>query len=204
MARNPYVDDVHTREARRKGYPARSVFKLQEMDRRWRLLRRGATVLDLGCAPGSWSMYAAERVGSGGWVLGVDLQACDVPARPALTLVQGDAVELDADRLAQLSADRCPPFDVVLSDMAPRTTGIKSADHAASVELCELALGTAQSWLRPRGAFVVKVFAGPDLQDFDAAMRGSFTTVKRIKPRATRSRSVELYLVGLNYGRGGP
>lgn len=197
MGRNPYVKDGRTREARKLGYPARSVFKLQEIDRRFRLLRRGATVLDLGCAPGSWSMFAAEQVGAGGWVLGIDLQPCRVPERPGMRLVQGDAEELGEERLAELGDGRCPPFDVVLSDMAPRTTGIRSADHAASMELCELALRAARTWLRPGGALAVKAFEGPDLGEFEGEMRAAFTSVKRLKPKGTRARSVELFLIGL-------
>lgn len=197
MGRNPYVKDGRTREAQKRGYPARSVFKLQEIDRRFRLLRRGATVLDLGCAPGSWSMFAAEQVGRGGRVIGIDLQPCRVPTRPGLILVQGDADELDEERLSELGEGRCPPFDVVLSDMAPRTTGIRSADHAASMELCELALRAATTWLRPGGALAVKAFEGPDLKAFEGEVRAAFSSVKRLKPRGTRARSVELFLIGL-------
>ncbi len=195
---NPYVGDARTREARKKGYPARSVFKLEELDRRFRLLRRGATVLDLGCAPGSWALFAARRVGRDGLVLGIDLQACSLDAPAPLRLVQGDATELDDEQLGEWTGGRCPPFDLVLSDMAPRTTGIKAADHAASVELCEGALAAARAWLRPGGALAVKAFEGPELRAYEGELRRSFGSVKRLKPKGTRARSVELFLVGLD------
>jgi len=199
MGRNPYVGDGRTREARKRGYPARSVFKLEEIDRRFRLLRRGATVLDLGCAPGSWSMYAAERVGSGGCVIGVDLQPCQVASRPGLHLIQADACDLDEAQLAEISAGACPPFDLVLSDMAPRTTGIRSADHAASMDLCRMALAAARTWLRPGGAMAVKAFEGPELKAVEGELREVFGAVKRLKPKGTRARSVELFVVGRDW-----
>ncbi|MDP7112629.1 MAG: RlmE family RNA methyltransferase [Myxococcota bacterium] len=194
---NPYVGDARTKEARKRGYPARSVFKLEELDRRFRLLRRGATVLDLGCAPGSWSLFASRRVGPGGTVLGIDLQVCRIGGPAQLRLVQGDGTALDGERLAAWTAGRCPPFDLLLSDMAPQTIGIRAADHAASVELCEGALAVARTWLRPGGAMAVKAFEGPELKRFELEMRTSFGSVKRLKPKGTRARSVELFLVGL-------
>lgn len=195
MGRNPYVGDARSREARKKGYPARSVFKLEEIDRRVKVLRPGQAVLDLGCAPGSWSLYAAQRVGRRGLVLGLDLQACEVAAPAQLTLVQADAWDVDEAQLRDLTEGRCPPFDAVISDMAPRTTGIKSADHAASMDLCERALEVTRAVLAPGGSFVVKAFEGADLKAFENAVREQFDRVKRIKPRGTRSRSVEVFLV---------
>lgn len=194
--KNPYVGDARSKQARERGYPARSVFKLEEIDRRLHLLRRGMTVLDLGCAPGSWALYAARRVGRDGLVLGIDLQACELDARPPLIVVQGDATELGEDGLRAHTAGRCPPFDVALSDMAPRTTGVRAADHAASMELCDTALALALDTLRPGGAFVAKAFEGPDLQDLERRVREGFGKVRRIKPRGTRARSVEIFLVG--------
>ncbi len=195
MGRNPYVGDARSREAREKGYPARSVFKLEEIDRRFKVLRQGQAVLDLGCAPGSWSLYAAKRVGGRGLVLGLDLQACEVSAPPQLTLVEADAWDVGEDRLRELTGGRCPPFDTVISDMAPRTTGIKSSDHAASMDLCARALDVARAFLAPGGGFVVKAFEGAELKAFENEVRGEFERVKRLKPKGTRSRSVEVFLV---------
>ena len=194
-SRNPYVNDARTREARRQGYPARSVFKLEEIDRRFHVLRPGLRVLDLGCAPGSWSIYAARKVGNKGFVLGVDLQACEVSSGGALTVVEGDATELTPEDIARLSGGRCPPFDVLLSDMAPRTTGVRVADHAASIELCETALALAERHLAPGGSLVVKAFDGSDLRAFEERLRGSFGPIRRVRPKGTRARSVEVFLV---------
>jgi len=195
VARSPYVNDARTREARKRGYPARSVFKLEEIDRRFRVLRPGQRVLDLGCAPGSWSLFAARKAGRKGLVVGIDLQACELPPRPGLVLLEGDAFDLDGDRLSEVTAGRCPPFDVVLSDMAPRTTGIRSADHAASIDLCDRALALASEALVNGGAMVVKVFEGPELKAFEARVRAVFDDLRRLKPKGTRSRSVEVFVV---------
>lgn len=195
MSRNPYVGDARSREARERGYPARSVFKLEEIDRRFNVLRPGQAVLDLGCAPGSWSLFAAKRVQGKGLVLGLDLQACDVTGPGWMRLVQADAWDADEAQLRELTGQRCPPFDVVLSDMAPRTTGIKTADHAASIDLCQRAADVAEGFLAPGGSLVVKAFEGPDLKAFETGLRAGYGTVKRLKPRGTRSRSVEVFLV---------
>ena len=194
-ARGPYINDARTREARKRGYPARSVFKLEEIDRRFRVLRSGLRVLDLGCAPGSWSLYAAKKAGATGVVVGIDLQACDLQPREGLVLVQGDAFELEAPLLREKTDGRCPPFDVVLSDMAPRTTGIKSADHAASIDLCDRALFVAGEQLVEGGALVVKVFEGPEREAFEDRVRQQFEDLRRLRPRGTRSRSVEVFVV---------
>jgi len=199
MGRNPYVNDPRTREAKRRGFPARSVFKLEEIDRRCRILERGQRVLDLGCAPGSWSLFAARKVGRKGFVLGVDLQACDVSPSPNLVLVEGDATELRAPDISRLTDGRCPPFDVVLSDMAPRTTGVRVADHAASIELCETAFAVAVEHLAPGGTLVVKAFDGPDLGAFEDPLRKGFGKVRRIRPKGTRSRSVEVFVVATGW-----
>ena len=196
--KNPYVGDPRSRQARDEGYPARSVYKLEEIDRRLKLIKKGMTVLDLGCAPGSWAIYASRRVGRDGLVLGIDLQACDVGARPQLVMVEGDATEIGEEVLREHCGDRCPPFDLVLSDMAPSTTGVRAADHAASMELCETALTLAEQYARPGGHFVAKAFEGPDLKAFEGRVREVFGKVKRIKPKGTRARSVEIFLIGLD------
>ncbi len=195
--KNPYVGDPRTKAARQQGYPARSVFKLEELNRKFHLLRKGMRVLDLGCAPGSWSLFCARKVGLGGLVLGIDIQECGIASSGAMTLVQGDAFDQDAASLASLTEGRCPPFDLVISDMAPQTTGIRMADHAASMELCEAALQVARETLADGGSFVAKAFEGPDLKAFEMQVRGVFGKVKRHKPKGTRARSVEIFVVGM-------
>lgn len=197
--RNPYArPDARTRAAKAKGYPARSVFKLQEIDKRFRILRPGARVLDLGAAPGSWSMYAAERVGPGGSVVAVDLSRIDGALGERVTVIQGDALEPES----YLDAAGGQPFDVVLSDMAPKTSGAKTTDRTRSFELFMGALEVAARVSRPGAHFVGKIFMGGDFPEAKAAVQRHFAQYKATKPSGTRSNSSELYIIGL--GRKAP
>ncbi len=193
MARRPdYTGrEPRSRQAREQGYAARSVFKLEELDRRFRLLRSGASVLDLGAFPGSWSQYALRKIGAGGVLVAVDLQELQV-SLPGATVLQADAFELAESDLPS----GVPPFDAVVSDMAPRTTGVPLADHVASVELCDRGLELALRWLRPGGSFVCKIFQGEDEPGFRDRMKAGFQGVRTLKPKGTRSRSREIFLVG--------
>ncbi len=183
--------DHYTRRAKAAGYAARSVFKLEEIDRRTRLLRRNLRVLDLGCAPGSWTQYAAKKVGPGGRVVGIDRRPIQFDA-PQVTTLVGDIFETDAAVFLDAGGG---PFDVVLSDMAPDTTGDRFTDHVRSVDLCRRALHLADALVRPGGAFVCKVFEGGDVPDLVAEVKARYRTLKRIKPKSTRSESVELFIV---------
>src|ERR1700748_638810 len=137
--KNPYAKPDHfTREAKKAGFPARSVFKLEEIDRRVRLLRPGMRVLDLGATPGSWSLYAAQKIGPRGKLLAVDLDPLGTALPPQAEFFQGDAFSLTSDELARFA-----PYDVVLSDMAPRTSGTRVSDQARSFELFMRALAVA-------------------------------------------------------------
>lgn len=184
--------DSFTREARLAGYPARSVFKLDEIDRRVRLLKPGMHVLDLGAAPGSWSLYVTQRIGGSGRLLAIDLEPLVVPLPPNATAVVGDALSLDNDVLATFA-----PYDVVLSDMAPRTTGNRLGDQTRSFELFMRALAVAEKLLKPGGAFVGKIFMGEDLPQAKAAVKRLFTEERGIRPEGTRATSYEMFLVGL-------
>lgn len=191
--KNPYKrPDAFTKAAKAQGYPARSVFKLEEIDRRVRLLRPGQRVLDLGAAPGSWSLYAAQKIGPSGRLLAVDLSELTVPLGPNARFSRGDALSLSNEELALFA-----PYAVVLSDMAPSTTGERSADHARSVELFERALGVARALLAPGGSFVGKLFMGEDFTKARDHVRAAFEEVRVIRPEGTRSSSVEVFLVGL-------
>ena len=191
--KNPYAKPDHfTREAKERGYPARSVFKLEEIDRRCRLLRAGQRVLDLGAAPGSWSMYAAQRIGRTGKLLAIDLVPVPLALGEAATFVQGDALTLTNEDLARFA-----PYDVVLSDMAPSTSGTRDADQARSHELFVRALDVARALLAPGGAFVGKIFMGPDFEDARRRVRSAFTEVRGIRPEGTRATSYEIFVVGL-------
>ncbi|HKI99881.1 MAG TPA: RlmE family RNA methyltransferase [bacterium] len=186
------VQDHYFQRAKREGYAARSVYKLEELDQRYHLLSPGMRVLDLGCAPGSWLQYAARCVGPQGRVVGVDLQALEVSLPPQVRVIQADVFELAPEELAADGA----PFDLVISDMAPRTSGIKSADAARSAQLVLRALALAEAVLRPGGTLLVKVFQGAQLPELRNAFRLVFSRVSIAKPRASRSESVEVYLLG--------
>ncbi len=202
--KNPYRrPDAFTKAAKARGYPARSVFKLEEIDRRVRLLRPGQRVLDLGAAPGSWSLYATQRIGPSGKLLAVDLTPVTVSLGPNATFSQGDALSLANEALALFA-----PYDVVLSDMAPSTTGSKLADQARSFELFMRALAVAGALgvkpaaggpapRPPGGAFVGKLFMSEDFTRARDAVRALFSEVKVIRPEGTRSSSFEVFLVGM-------
>lgn len=190
---NPYVGtDPRTLEAKKRGYPARSVFKLEEIQKKTQLLRPGMSVLDLGAAPGSWSLYASQKVGPRGHVLAIDLQEIEQRFGGNVTVVQGDAFELTNESLSQHA-----PFDVVLSDMAPRTSGVKFRDQAASFELFERALSVARHFGRPSSGLVAKIFMGPEFNTAIELAKGAYSKTRVIRPSGTRQNSKETFLVGL-------
>lgn len=194
MAKNTYKGGDHfTRAAKQQGYPARSVFKLEEIDRRVRILRPGMRVLDLGATPGSWTLYVAQKVGEKGRVLSIDLNPIEVPLPPHVTFVQGDALALDNEALATFA-----PYDVVLSDMAPSTTGNRLSDQTRSFELFMRALAVAEKLVKPGGSFVGKIFMGEDFQNARKELKRIFKEDRGIKPEGTRATSYELFLIGLN------
>jgi 23S rRNA (uridine2552-2'-O)-methyltransferase len=189
--------DAFFKKARDQGFAARSIFKLEDIDRRFRILRAGERVLDLGCRPGSWLQYVVTVIGSHGAVIGLDRQPLPTPVPGAKVLI-GDVYTItDAELLGGLRA-----YDVVLSDMAPDTTGIRSADQARSAALVEEALGRAERLLAPGGAFVAKIFQGPDVAELRKRMALRFSEVHLVKPEASRSSSTELYLVGKGFAPG--
>jgi len=188
----PYAQpDQKTREAKARGYPARSVFKLEEIDRRCRLFRPGQHVLDLGAAPGSWTLYASQRVGSGGRVLAVDLSPIDVALPANVATLEADVFE------ATEPLERFAPYQAVISDMAPRTSGSRSTDQALSHELCERALAVADRLSAPGASFVAKLFMSPALGDLKRAVASRYETCRVVRPSATRSQSSEVFVVGL-------
>lgn len=181
--------DHYARKARNDGFVARSVYKLEEIDRRWGLLEAGQRVLDLGCAPGSWMQYAAQKVGAGGCVLGFDLKPVTATLPPQARPHVGDVFEIGHVLVG--------PFDVILSDMAPATTGNHGTDAARSLGLAENAVDLAAKHLRPGGHVVVKLLEGGDLPALIARLRDGYTQVQRVRPRATRKDSTELFVVAI-------
>jgi 23S rRNA (uridine2552-2'-O)-methyltransferase len=225
------VKDYYFQKAKREGFVARSAYKLDEIDRKQRLIRPGLRVLDLGSAPGSWLQYVARRVGDRGSVVGIDLEPVTAALPANVRVIQGDVFEIGVEVLASephpTASDGPPPlpvhgegkdanagtareesagFDLILSDMAPNTTGIPSADALRSadlalraLELAQLALPDGTSLLKPGGALLVKVFEGARVPEIRATFRECFDEVSIEKPKASRSESVEVFLLGKGF-----
>jgi 23S rRNA (uridine2552-2'-O)-methyltransferase len=194
MAYNPR--DRFWQKAKQQGLRARSAFKLEEIQQRFRILRPGARVLDLGAAPGGWCQIAAREVGPKGFVLGVDLEPISRLPAPTVTWV---ADAFAPELLERLRGEGRAPYDAVLSDLAPKTSGVRGADEARSLELAGRALALSLQVLKPSGAFVVKVFMGGDFEVFLRECRRSFEKVRVVRPEASVARgSKEVYLVCQN------
>jgi 23S rRNA (uridine2552-2'-O)-methyltransferase len=185
--------DRFWQQAKKQGLRARSAFKLDEIQRRFHLLRPGGRVLDLGAAPGGWCQIAAREVGPKGYVLGVDLEPIARLPAPAQTWV---ADAFSTELLERLRREGRAPYDAVLSDLAPKTSGVRSADEARSLELARRSLDLSLEVLKPSGGFVVKVFMGGDFEGFLKRCRQAFEQVRVVRPEATVARgSKEVYLV---------
>jgi len=186
--------DRFHQKAKREGFLARAVYKLEEIDQKHHLFKPGDRVLDLGCAPGSWLQYARTKVGDRGVLVGLDRGPLRNPPMGARIEV-GDVMTID---IAQLKGD-LGAFDVVLSDMAPDTSGIRSMDQARSEALFERALEIATAVLAPGGNFVGKLFQGPDFKKLTEAVRAKFGTAKTAKPESSRQISIEQYVIGKGF-----
>lgn len=193
MAYNP--KDFYFKKAKERHFAARSVFKLEEIDQRFKIFKPGQKVLDLGCAPGSWSQYAAQKIGVAGWCLGVDLARVSLVISNC-TFVQGNAFEEETIK-PLLEQKGLETLDVVISDMAPKTTGIRIQDQQRSYDLCVRALDVANRWLRPGGHFVVKFFQSEFFEEYLKMVKQSFEKVELLRPKSTRKASYEIYIIGL-------
>ena len=185
-------DDAYVLQARRDGYRSRAVYKLIEIQHKDQVLKAGQFILDLGAAPGGWSEYAARFVGNKGRVIAVDL----LPVEPiaGVEIIKGDFQERETlDQILDLTNRQ--PFDLVLSDMAPNISGIDTVDQPRSVYLAELAFELARDCLNENGCFVVKLFQGEGFEALTSAFRLAFKSVRYRKPKASRSRSREIYAV---------
>ena len=185
--------DHYTRQAKKDKYPARSVYKLKEIQQKNRVINKGNAVLDLGCAPGSWLKYAADLTGPSGRVVGIDLKPVTIDLPEHVSVVTGDIFEM----LDDLKKEAGSGYHVVLSDMAPATTGNKHVDAARSMGLSEAALYVANEVLKPGGRFVCKIFQGPDFKAFTDEVRKSFHKQKIFKPQSSRKASREIFIIGL-------
>jgi len=193
------LNDPYVAEARRVGYRSRAAFKLEQLDARFRLLRPGLRIVDLGCAPGGWSQVASRAVGARGIVVGVDLSP--TAALTGVAVLEGDF--RDPATVAAIRAALGGPADLVLSDMAAPATGHAATDHLRVVALAEDAFALAATLLKPGGAFVAKVFQGGATGELLAALKHAFAEVRHAKPAASRAESAETYVVAKGF-RGAP
>jgi len=185
--------DTFYQKAKQEGYRSRAAYKLLELQRELRVFKPGDRVIDLGSWPGGWVQVAASLVGNVGQVIGIDLVALDPLPLSNVTLVQGDAT--DPRQQEQLLVLLGGQSDVMLSDMAPKLSGIRETDDVRAMELCRTALACAPQLLRPGGALLLKVFMGSEYKAFLTELRATFTTVKVIRPEATRKGSAETYIL---------
>ena len=187
------IKDHYFHKAKREGYVARSAYKLEEIDKKHRIIQNGNLVLDLGCFPGSWLQYTSRKVGLKGQVFGVDLQAVNLSLPANVKVLQVDIFELTAKDLEMNGG----MVDVILSDMAPRTTGISGTDALRSYALNQQVLQLAGDLLRTQGTLLVKAFQGAPLEELRREFSNSFAQVKLCKPKSSRSESVEIFILGL-------
>ncbi len=192
--RNPWQDH-YSRKAQKENYAARSVYKLQEIQKKFSLIRKGDRVLDLGCAPGSWLKYAAQLTGGSGAVVGIDIKPVSVKLPAHVNVHQGDVRAPDTALLEKLGK----PFNAVISDMAPNTTGNKDVDAARSFRLCEAALDLCHDVLAIRGVFVCKIFQGEFIQEFSDRVKSAFKSQHLFKPKSSRKASKEIFIIGMNF-----
>jgi 23S rRNA (uridine2552-2'-O)-methyltransferase len=192
--------DAHYRRARAAGYRARSAYKLAELDDRFRVLRTGDVVVDLGAWPGAWLQVSRERVGTSGAVLGVDIVPIEPFDAPNVQLIAGDV--RDPATAGAIVARLGRPADVVLSDLAPKLSGIRDTDDARSAELVAAAVAILPTVLRSGGTFLTKLFMGPVYEAAIARLRALFGEVRTTRPEATRRGSAELYVVASDFRHG--
>ncbi|SIS42327.1 23S rRNA Um-2552 2'-O-methyltransferase [Thalassolituus maritimus] len=191
-----HVDDIWVQKAQQDGYRTRASYKLIELDDKDKLIRPGSVVVDLGSAPGGWSQVVAKRVGEKGLVIASDILEMDAIAD--VTFIQGDfTTEEVYDQLVDVIDGR--PVDLVISDMAPNMSGMSSIDQPGAMYLVELALDMARQVLKPNGSFVAKVFQGEGFDAYLADMKQSFAKVMIRKPKASRARSREVYIVAKGF-----
>jgi 23S rRNA (uridine2552-2'-O)-methyltransferase len=188
MGFNP--QDHFFKKAKKEGFLARSAYKLDEIQKKYKLMRPGNRVLDLGCAPGAWCQIALKVVGPKGFVEGIDLKPITLKAPNGRFFVK-DVYQLTAEELEG------HPYDVILSDMAPNTSGIMIRDQALSEELCRKVLDVCEAHLKPGGNMVMKFFMGGGAKDLENEVKKRFTKLHLLRPEATRSASKEIFVIGL-------
>ncbi len=187
------IQDHYFKKAKKEGYASRAAYKLEEINQKYRILKKGGCVLDLGCAPGAWLQYTAKQVGESGRVLGVDLKPLSVSLPKWVEAKQADIWQVD------WKTEQKNKFDVILSDLAPQTTGIKSLDAQRSYNLACQAFEISRLTLNHHGFFLVKVFQGEHFKDFLNQLKQHCKQVKICKPQSSRSESVEVFLLASHF-----
>lgn len=195
-----HFSDEYVKRAQEQGYRSRAIFKLEEIQMRDRLIKPGMSIVDLGAAPGGWSQYAARQIGKNGRIIALDILPME--AIPGVTFIQGDFQ--DDAVLEQLNTALAGQrVDLILSDMAPNMSGMRAVDQARAMYLAEIAFDMAQQNLKQGGSFVVKLFMGAGCDEFQRAVKAGFAKTAVRKPKASRDRSRELYLVARGFKREG-
>lgn len=193
------IQDHYFKKAKEQNFVARSIFKLEEIDQKFKIIYPNQKILDLGASPGSWSQYCSKKIGPKGRLLGVDLTEIDLKLAKTMSnakFIQADLRDVNLEEIFKEYGFN-EPFDVVLSDMAPKTTGIRITDQARSYELCEIALNVARQFLRKDGHFVCKLFHSDDFSKLREEIKKDFQKFEAVKPDSTRKISKEIFLVGL-------
>jgi len=193
MYRKGKRSEFYTELAKKQNYPARSVFKLKEIDQKYKIFKNGHKVLDLGSSPGSWLLYISEKVGSSGLVVGVDTEELNITLKNNIIFIKKSVFDLEKSDLEGEG------FDVVVSDMAPNTSGITFVDSGKSLELVEKAFEIAKLFLKPKGSFVCKIFDSSSTADFFNEFEKHFDFSKRFRPKAVMRQSKELYIIGTGF-----
>lgn len=197
MYRRNTKEEYYTRKAKQEKYPARSVYKLEQINNKYSIIKQGDRVIDLGCAPGSWLLFISKKIalpvgetGDAGRVVGIDIADLKIPVPKNAEFIKSDVMSFKINGL----------FDVIVSDIAPNTSGIHDVDTEKSLEYCERALDIAKINLKKGGNFVCKVFEGEGIKDFFKKITQNFKIAKRYRPMAVRRESREIYIIGKNYG----
>ncbi len=198
MFRKDKKDEFYTLKAHQEGYPARSVYKLEEIDKKYHFFQPGNIVLDLGCAPGSWFIYIARSIGNQGKVVGLDIKNVEIKLAPNMFFKKIDILKMNSKDLENINkeAGLNGRYDSVVSDLAPKTCGIKEVDNYRSFELANKALGISSGFLKLGGNFICKIFEGKEINEIFRKVKINFKEANLFKPKASLKHSREIYLIG--------
>lgn len=190
------LHDYYFKKAKKENHLARSIYKLEEIDKKYKLIKKAMSLIDLGSAPGSWIEYASSKIGTKGRILGIDLKEVKKSFPNNVKIIQGNIFDFKAfEKAIEENKNLTNTFDIIISDMAPNTSGQKDIDAYKSYELCVQALKIAEKYLRINGNFLIKIFMGEDFKNFLDAIKSSFEKYKVYKPKSSRNESFETYII---------